>query len=120
MAPKPNRFLTSEAQILLPESKYKGLKETMGKQKKSFKRLSDILKGSAESADLWVVRFSDVSLLCERTGMTTLPVSNVKATRSDSLPDLGGRSKYATMGKRGSSVRPRNLYRVSLGRGDWG
>lgn len=113
MAPKPNRLLVSEAQCPMSEAEVKALKDATSKQKKSFRRLSDILKGSAESADLWIVRFSDVSLLCERTGMTSLPVSNFKATRSDSLPDLGGRSRFATTGKRASSVRPRNLYKVS-------
>lgn len=113
MAPKPNRLLVSESQIPMSDSELKALREASAKQKKSFRRLSDLMKGS-EAADLWIVRFSDVSLLCERTGMTNLPFSsNFKGARSDSMPELSGRARHALMGKRHGSIRARNLYRVS-------
>jgi hypothetical protein len=51
MAPKPNRLLVSENQL----SPAEGEKiEALVKQKKSLRRLSDILKGS-EHPDLWVM-----------------------------------------------------------------
>ncbi|WWC96868.1 hypothetical protein V866_003743 [Kwoniella sp. B9012] len=113
MAPKPNRMLISETQLPVPEGVHlKAQKDipTSVKGKKSFKRLSDILKGGGDG-DLWVVRFSDVSLLCEKTGVTHLPIASFKkATKSDSSNDLSGK-KHATMGKRSASVRARNLYR---------
>ena len=44
--------------------------------------------------------------------MTNLPVSNAKKTpRSDSLPELSKGGRYSTIGRRGHSLRPRNLYR---------
>jgi len=54
MAPKFDRLLVSEASIPVSEEDVKSLKEVASKQKKSFRRLSDVLKGSAD-ADLWVV-----------------------------------------------------------------
>lgn len=57
-------------------------------------------------------RFSDVSLLCEKTGSTQLPISSTKSKR-ESMSDMGGKSKYATVGRRSQSIRARNLYRVS-------
>ena len=54
MVPKPNRLLVSEASTPATEDSLRALKDVASKQKKSFKRLSDILKGSGE-ADLWVV-----------------------------------------------------------------
>lgn len=58
-------------------------------------------------------RFSDVSLLCERTGMTNLPLSNYKPGRSDSMPEMSGKSRNNTTGRRTHSIKARNLYRVS-------
>jgi hypothetical protein len=51
MAPKPNRLLISENQLPQAEGEKH---EPSVKQKKSLRRLSDILKGS-EQADLWVM-----------------------------------------------------------------
>ena len=65
------------------------------------------------SAILIYSRFTDVSLLCARTGMTHLPVSNTKTKRNDSLTEISGKSRSATTGRRGGSVKARNLYRVS-------
>jgi hypothetical protein len=110
MAPKPNRLLSSETQ--LPPTDPNGRNDTA--QRKSFKRLSDILSRT-EHHDLWVVRFTDVSLLCEKTGSTNLPIHRTKtqATRSESLTDIGKREKPVTNGRRGMSIRARNLYKVS-------
>ncbi|WWC60421.1 uncharacterized protein I303_102993 [Kwoniella dejecticola CBS 10117] len=111
MAPKSSRLLISETQLSVPTNNpSKTTKEAPPsvKGKKSFKRLSDILRGDS---DLWVVRFSDVSLLCEKNGITHLPIASFKkATKSDSVNDFGNK-KYATMGRRSASVRARNLYR---------
>ncbi|KAK4686191.1 hypothetical protein P7C73_g3945, partial [Tremellales sp. Uapishka_1] len=104
MTPKPNRLLISEVSLALPETD----KEAIVKQKKSFKRLSDILKGHPEHSDPWVVRFSDVSLLCEKIGVTHLPLSTIK---SESMSDMSGKTRHGTMGRRSQSIRARNLYR---------
>lgn len=65
-------------------------------------------------ADQALRRFSDVSLLCERIGLTHLPMSNTKTTisRSDSLTELNGRGKPSKTDRRSPSIRARNLYRV--------
>ncbi|TXT07506.1 hypothetical protein VHUM_03226 [Vanrija humicola] len=98
MAPRPSRLLVSETSL-------KELKE----ERKSHHRLSDILKGKKDT-DQWIVKFTDVSLLCELIGTTTLPLSTGK--RSDSVTDLGTTSKRLSgINKRHQSVRSRNLYR---------
>lgn len=99
------------------------------KTKSSLKRLSDVLPGSASrnnavggKNDLWLVKFNDVVLMCQRTGMTSLPlvtngvspgsaITNGGASgRANSLPDYG-KSKYATTGRRPQQIKPRNLYK---------
>lgn len=111
MAPKPNRLLASEIQLSPTEP---GRSDATG-QRKSFKRLSDILSRS-DHHELWIVRFTDVSLLCEKTGITSLPIHRTKsqATRSESLTDIGKRERPVTNGRRGVSIRARNLYKVCL------
>lgn len=66
-------------------------------------------------ANVILSRFSDVSLLCEKTGNTNLPMSNtVKRAGRGSGDEANGRSsKYATTGRRAQSIRSRNLYKVS-------
>jgi hypothetical protein len=54
MAPKANRLLISESQMAMSDKDVKALREASAKQKKSLRRLSDILKGG-EAADLWIV-----------------------------------------------------------------
>lgn len=120
VAPKPSRLLVEERSLLDDGSH--DARSVAVKQKKSFKRLSDMLKGG--DSDRWVVyvwlidfvdsrRFSDVSLVCARTGVTTLPPTG-GYIRSSSTQDLGGRGKFATTGRRSSSqIKPRNLYKVS-------
>ncbi|KIY50923.1 Dbl homology domain-containing protein [Fistulina hepatica ATCC 64428] len=83
--------------------------------KSSFKRLSDVLGTSSGSVgskkDLWLVVFNDVVLQCQRTGTTSLPLVATTNSRAASMPDLQGKSKYATTGRRNSHTKPRNLYK---------
>lgn len=63
----------------------------------------------------WFSRFSDVSLLCERTGVTHLPVSTLKSTtEKNELPTDRSSRRVSTSTRRGGSVRARNLYKVSV------
>ena len=82
--------------------------------KPSFKRLSDVLPGSSGIGgrkDLWFVVFNDVVLQCQRTGTTSLPLVAVTTSRTNSLPELQGKAKYATTGRRNTQTKPRNLYK---------
>ena len=55
MAPKPNRLLVEETQSPQGDDTSKTPKDASVKTKKSIRRLSDILKGSGDTTDLWVV-----------------------------------------------------------------
>lgn len=81
--------------------------------KSSFKRLSDVLGtgGIGGKKDLWYVVFNDVVLQCQRTGTTSVPIAHTTTNRVNSLPDIGGKSKYASTGRRNSYTKPRNLYK---------
>ncbi|KAF8163225.1 hypothetical protein B0H34DRAFT_694599 [Crassisporium funariophilum] len=81
--------------------------------KSSFKRLSDVLNsnGIGGKKDLWFVVFNDVVLQCQRTGTTSLPLVATTNSRTTSLPELQGKAKYATTGRRPVITRPRNLYK---------
>ena len=84
------------------------------KGKSSFKRLSDVLPGSngmGSKKDQWLVVFNDVILRCQRTGTTSLPLVSATNSRTNSLPELQGKAKYATTGRRNSQGKPRNLYK---------
>ncbi|KAJ6596832.1 hypothetical protein DFH09DRAFT_904408 [Mycena vulgaris] len=122
--PKPSRVLIEERQCTQgasglgsppkpssppPVSSNKGVRG-----KSSFKRLSDVLhtgSGIGGKKDLWFVVFNDVVLQCQRTGTTSLPLVAATYSRTNSLPELQGRSKYATTGRRNSHTKPRNLYK---------
>ena len=130
--PKPSRMLVEEKPILgmdpaSPEGSRVTSMQPNGylspvsaknvKSKSSLKRLSDVLpSGSGKNGvggrhDLWLVKFNDVVLRCQRTGTTTLPLAtgvNQGPGRSNSLPE---KSKYATTGRRHSQLKPRNLYK---------
>lgn len=92
-------------------------------QKSSFRRLSDALVPGGSSSnptmggkkDIWLVTFNDVVLRCQRTGTTTLPLASAPASgiagRTHSLPELQGKNKYATVGRRTITTKPRNLYK---------
>ncbi|KAJ7632562.1 hypothetical protein FB45DRAFT_507224 [Roridomyces roridus] len=120
--PKPSRILIEERQCTTnsglsppksssppPVIANKGVRG-----KSSFKRLSDVLhtsSGIGGKKDLWFVVFNDVVLQCQRTGTTSLPLVAATYSRTNSLPELQGRSKYATTGRRNSHTKPRNLYK---------
>lgn len=122
-APKPSRVLVEE-RILTPRESGDPTKPLSPpptgttkavKGKTSFKRLSDVLQGNGGGVggkkDMWLVVFNDVVLRCQRTGTTSLPLGSAHASRTTSLPEIQGKSKYATTGRRNSSARPRNLYK---------
>jgi RhoGEF domain len=81
--------------------------------KSSFKRLSDVLtpSGITGKKDLWFVIFNDVVLQCQRTGTTCLPLVAATNSRTTSLPEFQGKTKYATTGRRSAATKPRNLYK---------
>ncbi|PFH50657.1 hypothetical protein AMATHDRAFT_47686 [Amanita thiersii Skay4041] len=85
------------------------------KGKSSLKRLSDVLTsgshGIGGKKELWHVVFNDVVLLCQRVGSTSLPLVASTNSRTNSLPELQGKAKYATTGRRNSHAKPRNLYK---------
>ncbi|KAJ7582912.1 hypothetical protein C8J56DRAFT_236077 [Mycena floridula] len=119
--PKPSRILVEERQCAPPAAS-SGLKSATPppamangkngvKGKSSFKRLSDVLSPGGGKKDLWFVVFNDVVLQCQKTGTTSLPLVAATNSRSTSMPELQGRSKYATTGRRNSHTRPRNMYK---------
>ncbi|KAI0028120.1 hypothetical protein K488DRAFT_10145, partial [Vararia minispora EC-137] len=115
-APKPSRVLIEEKlvePVKLDLNKASppptsGNKAVKGKT--SFKRLSDVLQPGAKK-DVWLVVFNDVTLRCQRTGTTSLPLGSAHTNRANSMPEQGGKSKYASTGRRNSHTRPRNMYK---------
>lgn len=121
--PKPSRVLLEERPCNPGASPLNGSKVSSSpppainskgvRGKSSFKRLSDVLGsgGVGGKKDLWYVVFNDVVLQCQRTGTTSVPITHTTTNRVNSLPDMGGKSKYATTGRRNSYTKPRNLYK---------
>ncbi|KAF7322930.1 DH domain-containing protein [Mycena chlorophos] len=121
--PKPSRVLIEERQCVPGASGLSPPKSSSPppvlanknvRGKSSFKRLSDVLHSGSSiggKKDLWFVVFNDVVLQCQRTGTTSLPLVSSTFSRTNSLPELQGRSKYATTGRRNSHTKPRNLYK---------
>jgi hypothetical protein len=119
--PKPSRLLVEERALLgapspPPSAGNGGAPPGKAvKGKTSLKRLSDVLGGGSGGIggkkDLWLVVFNDVVLRCQRIGQTSLPLASAPNTRTTSMPDLQGKSKYATTGRRHSQTKPRNLYK---------
>lgn len=122
MVPKPSRVLVEERPVIGvnstsdrngPPPVGQTVKGVKGKS--SLKRLSDVLQvnssGIGGKKDQWLVVFNDVVLRCQRTGTTSLPLSTTTTSRTNSLPELQGKTKYATTGRRNSQGRPRNLYK---------
>lgn len=123
--PKPSRLLVEERSLnppasaptgssrLAPPSAAAAAKNVKGKS--SFRRLSDVLQPGSNSVggkkDLWLVAFNDVVLRCQRTGITSLPLATSTNARTNSLPELQAKAKYATTGRRGTHTKPRNLYK---------
>ncbi|KAG6818185.1 hypothetical protein H0H87_000090 [Tephrocybe sp. NHM501043] len=120
--PKPSRVLVEERPCPVPGST-SSLKASSPppvvnakgvRGKTSFKRLSDVLQGSngiGGKKDLWFVVFNDVVLQCQRTGTTSLPLVAALTARTNSLPELQAKAKYATTGRRNTQTKPRNLYK---------
>lgn len=121
MVPKPSRVLIEERPALgvapadksSPPAVSQNPKGVKGKT--SFKRLSDVLQagssGIGGKKDQWLVVFNDVVLRCQRTGTTSLPLVSATNSRTNSLPELQGKAKYATTGRRNSQGKPRNMYK---------
>ncbi|KAG6903212.1 hypothetical protein C0995_002755 [Termitomyces sp. Mi166 len=119
--PKPSRVLVEERPCPIPGSSplkspsppsVVNAKGVRGKP--SFKRLSDVLQGNnaiGGKKDLWFVVFNDVVLQCQRTGTTSVPLVATLTSRASSLPELQGKTKYATTGRRNVQTKPRNLYK---------
>lgn len=105
MAPRPNRLLVSETNLTERKA------APSVRERKSQHLLGDILK--KVKPDQWLVKFTDVTLLCEINGTTTLPMSTTKATnsglKSESVTDLSSKRKS----KRHQSLKARNLYKVN-------
>ena len=123
MVPKPSRVLVEERPVIglnpvsesgarspPPSGQNRGVKG-----KTSFKRLSDVLQAGSSGVggkkDQWLVVFNDVVLRCQRTGTTSLPLVAATNSRATSMPELQGKAKYATTGRRNSQGKPRNLYK---------
>jgi hypothetical protein len=118
--PKPSRVLVEERVVVQTGPSGSGtpppgVNGGKVKGKPSFKRLSDVLQsgssGIGGKKDLWLVVFNDVVLRCQRTGTTSLPLGGASYGRTNSMPEMQGKAKYATMGRRNAHARPRNLYK---------
>lgn len=128
--PKPSRVLVEERMYVAspgemvatksnpPPVNSSGTGTANGKNvkgKTSLKRLSDALQpgssGVGGKKDLWLVIFNDVVLKCQRTGTTSLPLGGAYNSRANSMPELQGKPKYASTGRRNSHTRPRNMYK---------
>ncbi|TFK29858.1 Dbl homology domain-containing protein [Coprinopsis marcescibilis] len=121
--PKPSRVLVDERVCTPGSSPLNGSSKPGSpppvmngkgvRGKSSFKRLSDVLSGSGVGGkkEMWFVVFNDVVLQCQKTGTTSLPLVASMNSRTNSLPDFQGKSKYATTGRRNSYTKPRNLYK---------
>lgn len=119
--PKPSRVLVEERPCPVPgNAAIKGpspppvvnAKGVRGKP--SLKKLSDVLQGNngiGGKKDLWFVVFNDVVLQCQRTGTTSVPLVAALTSRASSLPEMQGKTKYATTGRRNVQTKPRNLYK---------
>lgn len=110
--PETNRTLPSSAANSPNGPPTSGMKNIKGKS--SFRRLSDVLQpggnpsGVGGKKDLWLVTFNDVVLRCQRTGVTTMPL--VSGGTGEKLPSTGV-GKTATVGRRATQVKPRNMYK---------
>lgn len=121
--PKPSRVLVEERMVTqtrpsgsgTPPPGTPGANGGKVKGKPSFKRLSDVLQpgssGIGGKKDLWLVVFNDVVLRCQRTGTTSLPIGGAPYGRTNSMPEMQGKAKFATTGRRNSQAKPRNLYK---------
>ena len=118
--PKPSRVLVEERIVIQTRPSGSGtsplgVNGVKANGRPSFKRLSDVLQsgsnGIGGTKDLWLVVFNDVVLRCQRTGTTSLQVEGASHGRTNSMPEMQGKAKYATTGRRNPHARPRNLYK---------
>ena len=118
--PKPSRVLVEERMVVQTGpsgsgASSPGVNGGKVRGKASFKRLSDVLQpgfsGVGGKKDLWLVVFNDVVLRCQRTGTTSLPIGGASYGRTNSMPEMQGKAKFATTGRRNSQAKPRNLYK---------
>ena len=118
--PKPSRVLVEERMVIQTGPSGSGtpppgVNGGKVKGKPSFKRLSDVLQsgsnGIGGKKDLWLVVFNDVVLRCQRTGTTSLPIGGASYRRTNSMPEMQDKAKYATTGRRNPHARRRNLYK---------
>ena len=82
-------------------SSQSGLRAAL-RNKRSYRRLSDFLASEdgangvskapamGSKKDLWLVRFSDVEIKCQRIGVTALPMVSTAALRTADAAELGG------------------------------
>ena len=122
-APKASRLLVEERQLVPPPSQTQSQpmraaassspsKNIRGRS--SFRKLGEVLQQNSYGfgkKDLWLVSFNDVVLRCQRTGITSLPLVSSTTSRTNSLPELQAKAKYATTGRKGTNTKPRNLYK---------
>ena len=118
--PKPSRVLVEERMVIQTGPSGSGtpppgVNGGRVRGKPSFKRLSDVLQSGSSGVggkkDLWLVVFNDVVLRCQRTGTTSLPIGGASYGRTNSMPEMQGKAKFATTGRRNSQAKPRNLYK---------
>ena len=60
---------------------------------------------------MWRVVLNDVILLCQRTGITSLPLASSTNSSTNLLKELQVKAKYATIERKGVRTKPRNLYK---------
>ena len=81
----------------------------------SFRRLGDVLHPGQNSIGRnrgpWLVVFNDVVLQCQTTSITSFPLASSTNSRTNSLPELQAKAKYATTRSGGMHTNPRNLHR---------
>ena len=118
--PKPSRVLVEERMVIQTGpsgsgASSPGVNGGKVRGKASFKRLSDVLQpgfsGVGGKKDLWLVVFNDVVLRCQRTGTTSLPIGGASYGRTNSMPEMQGKAKFGTTGRRNIQAKPRNLYK---------
>ncbi|TIB41989.1 hypothetical protein E3P86_00523 [Wallemia ichthyophaga] len=146
MAPKPGRLLVREVCITPSTNPPTSFKVKHGSmpppqrpqviKKSSLRRLSDLLPNSNSQSplsqgsnaedrnkytkkDLWQVEFNDVTLLCQRSGRTTLPIASNSQGKGVSEKPTAKRSSLTSTStsnrsdstSAGVGVTGRNLYR---------
>ncbi|KAJ9102276.1 hypothetical protein QFC19_004824 [Naganishia cerealis] len=76
--------------------------------RRSLRRLSDLMRGN-DQIELWEVTFSDVTLICQKIGSTSLPVYS-RVGRGNDEGRIHVKSKAMRSVRRSRQIEPRNLY----------